>query len=273
MKIKKLKKLFDDYQNKKGIFASQYEKQIKIACELENLKFYDKENYERHMKYFFSKNGSYPNIYDQSLLKSLPEYNFLGIPIKRLIQHDCSNGYCYSMVLALSLCFNNFTIVTANLENYSKYCQNKGRNWTFNHCFLMLPNNTIIDTTFGIVCDKDIYSKIYNPQSCKYITNEDLKDNKLYQYISSLKNSTYDAIFPQLKDKPLGEAIDTNLYWDFFMDWQNKNIEYKNDENKHIEDYFTKHISRTSNPNCLWQWMLKIQYHNNQESINELTIE
>ena len=121
MKIRNIiEKIIDDYQYKEGLFASSYEKQMKKVCELDKVKFYDKENYEAQMKQLFNVEEK-PNVFDENLINSLPDYNFLGIPVKRLIQHDCSNGYCYSIILALSLCFDNFKIVTSELDNYEKY--------------------------------------------------------------------------------------------------------------------------------------------------------
>ena len=265
MKIKeKLEQLLDDYYYKEGIFASQYEKQMKRACELGKIKFYDKYNYDSHMNLLF-QNKDNPDVLDENFVSVLPNYTFLGIPIKRLVQHDCSNGYCYSIVLALSLCFDDFKIVTAELDNYAEYYRNHGHKTNYKHCFLLLPNDTVVDTTFGIVCPKEIYAKIFKPSSCKYITSEELKDCDLYQYIQELKTSTYDKIFPQFKNVELGNAMDTDEYWNFFMEWQNKNLAYKNLQNSNMEDYFTKHISRTSNPHCLWNWHLSVLYHPSQE--------
>jgi len=268
MKLKeKYEKLIDDYCKKKGIFASEYEKQMKKACKLGSIKFYDKQNYDSHMKLLFH-NTDKPEVFDKDFITTLPDYRFLGIPIKRLIQNDCSNGYCYSIVLALSLCFDNFQIVTANLDNYAQYYRNHGHNTDYKHCFLLLPNDIVIDTTFGITCLLGTYRKIFSPSNLRYISSDELKDREIYQYIQSLKNTTYDEIFPQFSNKKLAEAMDTDEYWDFFLDWQNKNLEYKNPTNQHMEDYFTKHISRTSNPHCLWNWMTSIQYHPSLKTLN-----
>ena len=39
----------DDYCYKEGVFASAYEKQMKKACKLCKVKFYDKINYDNYM--------------------------------------------------------------------------------------------------------------------------------------------------------------------------------------------------------------------------------
>ena len=49
----KLEKLMEDYSYKEGIFASEYEKQMKKACKLGKVKFYDKSNYDDHMDLLF----------------------------------------------------------------------------------------------------------------------------------------------------------------------------------------------------------------------------
>jgi len=264
MKIRNIiEKIIDDYQFKEGIFASKYEKKMKKACELDKVKFYDKENYEAQMKQLFNVEEK-PNVFDENLINSLPDYNFLGIPVKRLIQHDCSNGYCYSIILALSLCFDNFKIVTAELDNYEKYYQNHGYIATYKHCFLLLPDNTVVDTTFGIICDKDVYAKIFKPSSCQYISSEELTDCELYQYLQSLKRNTYDMFFPKFKNTSLDKALDSDEYWNLFMEWQDRNLAYKNPQNEIMEDYFSKRISRTSNPHCLWDWMCSIKFHPDQ---------
>ena len=260
----KLEQLLDNYYYKEGIFASQYEKQMKRACELGKIKFYDKYNYDSHMKLLFKDKKS-PDAFDESFILELPNYNFLGLPIKRLIQNDCSNGYCYSIILALSLCFDEFKIATAELDNYAEYYRNHGHNTTYKHCFLVLPNDIVVDTTFGIVCASETYDKIFRPIDCKYVSSKELENCDLYQYIQQLKTSTYDKIFPQFKQVDLGKAMDTDEYWDLFLDWQNKNLAYKNPQNEHMENYFTKHISRTSHPNCLWHWHLSVKYHQCQE--------
>lgn len=260
----KLEKLMDDYCYKEGVFASAYEKQMKKACKLGKVKFYDKSNYDDHMDLLF-EDCENPEACDDKFLKALPDYNFLGIPIKRLIQNDCSNGCCYSSILMLSLCFEEFKIVTANLDNYADYYKIHGeKNTDYKHCYLLLLNDIVIDTTFGIICKKDVYIKIFKPSNCKYISNEDLKDNKLYQYLQSLKNSTYDVIFPQFVNIKLDKAIDTDEYWNLFYDWQEKCLAYRNENNSHIENYFKEHIARTSNPNILWEWMLSVQFHKDQ---------
>ncbi|MBQ7880792.1 MAG: hypothetical protein IJ358_03010 [Clostridia bacterium] len=259
----KLEKLMDDYCYKEGIFASAYEKQMKKACKLGKIKFYDKDNYNDHMKLLFY-DCEKPEVFDNNFIKSLPDYNFLGIPIKRLIQNDCANGCCYSIILMLSLCFENFKIVTAELDNYAQYYKNNSYNTDYKHCYLILPNDMVIDTTFGIICKKDVYTKIFKPSNCKYISNEELKCNKLYQYLQSLKDSTYDMIFPQFKDVKLDRAMDTTEYWDLFFDWQEKCVAYKNENNTHIENYFKEYIARTSNPHDLWNWMLSVQFHKDQ---------
>lgn len=269
MKIReKLEQLIDDFQFKEGIFASPYEKQMKKACELGKVKFYDKENYSEHMELLFP-NCKKPNVLDEEFVCSLPDYNFLGIPIKRLIQHDCSDGYCYSIILALSLCFEDFKIATAKLDNYAKYYQNHGHNTDFEHCYLVLPNDVVIDTTFGIVCKAEIYTKIFKPSSCRSISSEELRNCELYEYLQSLKSKTYADIFPQFENLNLAKAVDSDEYWGLFMDWQNKSLAYKNPANTHIEDFFAKHISRTSNPHCLWNWMLSIQYHAKQLPVED----
>ena len=174
--------------------------------------------------------------------------------------------------MALSLCFDDFKIATAELENYAKYYQNHGHNTNYEHCFLVLPNDIVVDTTFGIVCDKEVYAKIFKPTSCKYISSKELRDCELYQYLQSLKNSTYDKIFPQFKNTNLDKAMDSDEYWNLFMDWQNKNLAYKNLQKPHMEDFFAKHISRTSNPHCLWNWHLSIHFHPTQETNEEKTL-
>lgn len=170
--------------------------------------------------------------YDQEFMNKLPNYYFLGIPIKELLNSNNSNGCCHTCSLALSTFFNDFEIITCNLNSFEKYLKKElgNKDIIFKHSFLKLKINNkiiIIDTTFKMITDISTYNNIFEPTNIKKITSEEINNTLIYKYIKYFK--TYNI-------------INNNIINKYFEICKN----YKNSNNPHLEDFISLYLPITT---------------------------
>ena len=125
-----------------------YEKRMKNAQDNDKVVFYDYLMYKRACGWWTGLINSDWNRpckierakYHAAFLQNLPNYYFLGFPIKELLKSCYSGGYCHACAVALSLCFDDFEIVTCNLKNYADhYNQKSDRKINgFEHTFIIV---------------------------------------------------------------------------------------------------------------------------------------
>lgn len=198
--------------------------------------------------------------YDGTFLENLPKYYFLGIPFNKLFRLEYSSRSCHSMALALSMCFDEFEIVTANLKNYWEYYykHTHSKIGKFEHTFLVVNidgKKMIIDTTWGMITDYDTYNYIFDLQDIKIISSDEIKKTEIYQFMQEnkyLKGPSEES--ERIKDEEW-ENYDKIIY--HHMDLC-KN--YKNENNPHLQDFFNRCIYITSNISTVEHWRLSQQF-------------
>ena len=208
-------------------------------------------------------------MYNGKFLNKLPNYYFLGFPIKELIKSNYSSGLCHSCAVALSLCFDNFEIITCNLSNYADHYKEKTKNNTneFEHTFLIININNqkvVVDTTWGIITDFNTYNQIFGLKNIRVISSNELASNDIYQYIKNRKD------------------IKWRLYNDEYEEEINKYMtmvrNYRNSNNKQLEDFIRRCLLTTSNNNVMYDLMqsheLKgiISYHIDYPNFNMMSL-
>lgn len=180
---------------------SIYQERLLEAQENDKIVCYNYINYKKLSGWWTSDNENnwhrpinlIKTRYNAKFLLNLPDYYFLGFPIKELLKNEYSNGHCHSCAVALSLCFKDFEIVTSNLLNYAKYCSETmdEPNISFEHTFLIIDiddKKMVIDTSSSIITDYETYKYIFNPVDVRVLTSEQIRKTEPYQYLESLKN-------------------------------------------------------------------------------------
>jgi len=198
--------------------------------------------------------------YDGTFLENLPKYYFLGIPFNRLFRLQYSGGSCHSMAFALSMCFDEFEIITANLKNYGEYyCKKTNqKDEKFEHTFLVVNlegKKMVIDTTWGMITDYETYDYIFDLQDIKTISSEDIKHTEIYKFMIEnkyLKGPSYESEIK--KDEEF------KRYSDIVEKHMDLCQSYNNEQNPHLQDFFNRCIFRTSNNTTVWHWRLHQQF-------------
>ena len=156
-------------------------------------------------KLFKAINNNKIVYYDYQFINQLPNYNFLGTPIKEVLNSDYSSHEC---VLALSTYFKEFEIITCNLGSSEK---NSILKININN------KNIIIDTTLKFITDVSTYYNIFEPKNIRTIKSEEINNTLFYKYIKYYRNNN---------------KIDANTLNKYFeicnncKDYNNSNIEY-----------------------------------------------
>lgn len=242
-----------------GETMTLYEKRMKNAQGNDKVIFYDYLSYKRAAGWWTGLVNDDWNRpykikkakYHAAFLQNLPDYYFLGFPIKDLLKTCYSGGYCYACAVALSLCFDDFEIITCNLANYADHCNQKSdrKNDEFEHAFIIVDlegKRTVIDTTWGMITDYDTYKHIFNINNVRSISSEDLKDTEIYQYIKARK---YDA-GPSYESE-LHEDETYKEYSSMIHEYMDMCKNYSNSNNKHLQDFLNRCLYKTSNSTCL----------------------
>ena len=258
-------------------FKTKFERNLRWAQEQDRVIYYDYLSYKRAAGWWtglINDDWNRPSLiekakYNGEFLKNLPDYYFLGFPIKELLKLSYANGHCHACAIALSLYFKDFEVVTCNLQNYADhYSIKSGRTESeYEHTFLLVNlegKRTVIDTTFGFITDLDTYKKIFNPNKIRIITSEQLEKVKPYQYIKSLKdykgmppgfNEIYDA--EKKEWFPTEEKVEYQKIIHEYMDICSN---YSNNENAHLQDFINRCLFRTSNSASHSSWRTCLEH-------------
>lgn len=251
-----------------------FEEKMKLANEEEKIVYYDYLNYKIAAGWrdgFISGDWTRPTVikkakYNGEFLDKLPDYYFLGIPIKELLKITYSEGHCHACAVALSLYFDDFEIMTCNLKNYAEYCTIKSGKQIkdYEHTVLLTyidDKKIVIDTTFGFITDIDTYKNIFNPNEIRIITKKHLEETSVYQHIKSHIN---------YKGSPLGfNQVYKNGKWvDIPEEIKYRNIIHKHmdmcrnytNDNNHLEDFIRRCLFRTSNSHSFWNWKGSLEF-------------
>ena len=197
--------------------------------------------------------------YHGKFLANLPNYYFLGFPIKELLKTCYSDGYCHACAVALSLYFKDFELITCNLKNYvnyyNKYTDSYSQLYNFEHSFIVVnikDKKIVIDTTFGMVTNYNTYKKIFNINKVKKISSNDLKKTEVYQYIEKRKNNKG----PSYKDILHNKEIYNN-YKEEICKYMELCKKYSNENNNHLQLFINRCLFETSNIACFDNWLSK----------------
>lgn len=256
---------------------TEFEQNLKFAQESEKVIYYDYLSYKRGAGWWTGlRNDDWhrPIVikkakYNGEFLRNLLDYYFLGFPLKELLKQSYANGHCHACAVALSLYFDDFEIITCNLENYVKHYSIKSGQKIdeYEHSFLLINSNdkkTVIDTTFGFITDYDTYKIIFKPNKIRILTSQDLEKVEPYQYIKSLKYYKGAPLgFNEVYDEENNEWIPTEeeiKYKEIIRKYMDMCSNYKNKENTHLQDFINRCLFRTSNNATHWNWRNHLQY-------------
>ena len=259
---------------------SIYEVKILNAQENDKIVYYDYLQYKRgagwwtglinddwHRPYKIKRAK-----YNASFLNNLPDYYFLGIPIKELLKSVMSNGRCHACAIALSLCFKEFEIYTCNLRNYAAHYNERSSNKIdeYEHTFLVINNDdikTVIDTSFGFITDIDTYNDIFSLDDVRVISSNILKNTEIYKFIEDRKNIVGPSSESESKEDEEYQKYsdDINKYMDMCKT-------YKNNKDEHLQDFFNRCLYRTSNSYYIWRWRYTLEFkHGNSKAVYPTT--
>ncbi|MDO4962656.1 MAG: hypothetical protein Q4E75_00935 [bacterium] len=239
-----------------------YERRMQKAQDNDRVIFYDYLSYKRAAGWwigFINDDWNRPcrikrAKYNSSFLKNLPDYYFLGFPIKDLLKSCYSGGYCHACAIALSLCFDDFEIITCNLKNYATYYNKESDTKIneFEHTFIVINLDgikTVIDTTWGMITDFETYKHIFDINKIRRISSEDLKSTEIYKYIETRK---YD-VGPS-KESEYHEDETYKKYSSMLHEYMDMCKNYSNPDNEHLQDFINRCLYKTSNSKCLYNW-------------------
>lgn len=209
--------------------------------------------------------------YDGNFLHNLPNYYFLGVPLKELLKHRLANGFCHACAVALSTCFDDFEIITCNLKNFWDYYyeQTYSKLGKFEHTFLLVTiddKKVVIDTTFGLITDFDTYNYIFNVQDIKKIASSEIKETDIYKFILNKK-----YLIGPSKESELNNDEENQKYDKLIEEYMNMCKSYKNVNNEHLQDFINRCLYRTSNSTIIWHWRLPLIWSNRNEYIYPTT--
>lgn len=255
-----------------------FEQNLETAQNEEKIVYYDYLSYKRAVGWWtglLNDDWNRPTIiknakYNAEFLLNLPQYYFLGLPIKELLKHSYANGHCHSSTVALSLYFNDFEIITCNLKNYADFqaVQSGRKIEEYEHTFLLIYLNDlkiVIDTTFGFITDFETYKKIFNPNNIRIITSEQIKKVKPYRYIKSLKfYKGSPLVFNEVYDKDKKKwylTEEEQTYQRIIQKYMDMCRNYKNEQNPHLSDFISRCLLKTSNSQCLWNWKNRLIFN------------
>lgn len=248
-----------------------YEKKMNAALENDSIVFYDYIQYKKTIGWWTDSDTSDWNRplkikrakYHGAFLNNLPNYYFLGFPIKDLIKSNCSRGFCHACAVALSLYFDDFEIITCNLSNYVHYYNKNSyrKIFEFEHSFIVVNINgvkTVIDTTWGIITPYDVYDNIFKLKDIKRITGETLKSTSIYRYIEKKKYQRGPSIESQNEyDEEYAKYI---LMLDEYTQMCD---DYTNLNDSHLERFINSCLYGTSNTECFKEW--RYQLHSSHQ--------
>ncbi len=254
---------------------TNFEQSLEKAQNEEKIVYYDYLSYKRAAGWWsglINDDWNRPIVikkakYNAEFLHKLPQYYFLGFPIKELLKVNYANGYCHACAVALSLYFKDFKIITCNLQNYADhYTIRSGKKTDYEHTFLLIDlddQKTVIDTTFGFITDFETYKKIFKPNNIRIITSEQLEKVKPYQYIKSLKEYAPPLVFNDVYDEEKEKwylSDEEQKYERIMQEYMDMCCNYNNIQNFHLTDFINRCLFNTSHRQCHWNWRTRLQF-------------
>lgn len=224
---------------------TRYEENLLNAQDEDRVVFYDYNVYRKRAKALNGVANIQRAIYNADFLESLPNYYFLGLPIKELLKEYFSNGSCHLCAVALSLCFDECEIITCNLDNYALYlgCER------YEHSVILVKLNgeeKIIDSTFCLITDLETYRDIFSPNDIRVLRKEEIEGVSVYRLLDSLKDS---YIAPPDEDVGLRKKEPTLVekkYQELLKYYDELCLSYSNDDNPHLTDFIRRCLIRNA---------------------------
>lgn len=222
---------------------TKYEENMLKAQNAGKVVFYD---YLAYIKRAKAKDESIQKAeYNADFLEELPNYYFLGLPIKELLKEYFANGSCHLCAVALSLCFDEWQIITCNLANYAEYMGFED----YEHSIILVRLNgeeKVIDSTFCLITDLETYEDIFAPSNVRVTRKGELEKVSAYRLIGSLKDS---YIAPPYEPIELGKNKTTlaeQKHQELLRYYDDLCLNYHNGENPHLTDFIGRCLNRTS---------------------------
>lgn len=220
---------------------TKYEENLLEAQNADKVIFYD---YLVYVKRIHDNNMSKVK-YNADFLAGLPNYYFLGLPIKELLKSYFSSGSCHLCAFALSLCFDEYELITCNLANYAEYfgCED------YEHTIILVRLNgkeKVIDTTFCLITDLETYKSIFAPNNIRVIKKEELERTSVYQFINSLKDNYIAPIYEQVELRKDETNLVEQKHQELLRYYDDLCLNYYNEENPHLTDFIRRCLNRTS---------------------------
>lgn len=244
------------------------------AVENEKIIFYDYLEYKRYIgwsTFGFNDDWQRPSsleyaVYNADYISSLPNIYYLGISVKDIIRSSWSNGRCHACSVGLSLCYDDFKLVTCNLKNYAEYynvntepvyveCYDEAdmiASKKYEHTFLVLEDKTVIDTTFGILTDIDTYEDVFGVENKKIVTKDEIKNTKIYKFLLQHKDLIAPPYWCPCNDKEKKIQQD---FEDIIKEYIEGCKNYKNEDNVHLQDFISRCLYRTTHQDCVDDWI------------------
>ncbi len=182
----------------------------------ENVKKYDKIHREMLIKGFEERKiMPYPN----AVFDYLRPYSVGGLPASiKLFTIDLCNGYCYDSALLMQLAFKNCQVVHADIESLRQIYSDENE---WEHAFVEVTEEDgkeyVIDTSIGLIYDKDCYYEIEKPKINRAFSKSECMDNWTIKQIlaSNFEEDKYilPLVLPHI-EKIIDEArnIGTSVY-------------------------------------------------------------
>lgn len=114
--------------------------------------------------------------YPDALFDRLRPYSWGGFPVSiALFVNELCNGFCYDRANMMQLAFNDCKVVHADIETLRI---TTGGNEYAEHAFVITPEfggnrEWVVDTSAGLIYDKDFYFKLEKPKINLILSKED----------------------------------------------------------------------------------------------------
>jgi len=214
--------------------------------------------------------------YEMEFIESLRDTYFGGVPASiLLLSNKYTSGRCYDC--ALLACFgmgdDDFRMVDANIDGlalnpvyideFNKIVEKCGKvigNYK-NHCFVERTKKDgtvwVYDTTLGIVCEKNLYYKIENPEITKINDKQRVLDYFEYQAIKNANIEKDKEILPiTFPNIEAMAVVDNGVYKDIL---------------KYEIELFKKRIGYDSIVSKMEEDMKKEEYVYSKKMINDIS--
>jgi len=114
-------------------------------------------------------------MYPDELFERLRPFNVGGFPASILLfENELCNGHCYDRAMLMQLPFKDARVVHADIEHLRITCGEKYAEHAFVETEEFGGGKTwVIDTSMGLIYDKDLYYRIEKPKVNRVFTKEE----------------------------------------------------------------------------------------------------